>query len=320
MATRLLPGTDLRPSVICLGTPLLGSSIPRDEAFRLLDAFVELGGTFLDSAHCYADWLGGERSLSEKTVGAWLRERGIRSSVVLGTKGAHPDLRDMRLRLSPQEITSDLSESLEYLGVDSIDLYWLHRDDPSRPVAEILEVLEEHTKAGRIRCYGCSNWTAARMAEARETAARLGVRGFVASQNMWSLAQPVPEAVSDRTLVTMGDAEVAFQRRHGMAAVPFSSQAGGLFPKMERGIEPPAVYRSAENRARFERAMVLARRHARSVNDVALAYLTSQDFPVFPIVGCRTIEQLRTSMGAASFRLDPSEVGYLATGAATGRP
>lgn len=312
---RPLPGTDLSPSVICLGTALLGSTIPRDDAFRLLDAFVEAGGCFLDSAHCYADWLGGERSVSEKTIGAWMRARGNRRDVVVATKGAHPEMPSMRLRLSPEEITKDLTESLEYLGVETIDLYWLHRDDPSRPVAEILGVLGEHARAGRIRYYGCSNWSAARMEEAREHAARAGMRGFVASQNMWSLARPVAAAIGDRTLVCMGDAEVAFHRLHGMAAVPFSSQAGGLFAKMERGMEPPPLYRSEENRRRFERAQVLARRHGRTVNDVALAYLTSQEFPVFPIVGCRDLEQLAASMGAAGFRLEPEEVRLLERGA-----
>jgi aryl-alcohol dehydrogenase-like predicted oxidoreductase len=306
-----MPETDLSPSVICLGTALLGTTIPLEDAFRLLDAFVDAGGTFVDSAHCYADWLGGERSVSERTIGSWMRARGNRREVIVGTKGAPPEMGSMRLRLSPAEISKDLIESLEYLGVDAIDLYWLHRDDPSRPVAEILGVLDEHVRAGRIRFFGCSNWTAPRMAEAIEHAAKAGIRGFVASQNMWSLAQPVPGAIGDRTIVCMGDAEVAFHRRHGMAAVPFSSQAGGLFAKMEQGVQAPPVYRSDENRRRFERALLLAQRHGRSVNDVALAYLTSQDFPVFPIVGCRTMGQLAASIGAAAFRLEPQEVRYL---------
>jgi aryl-alcohol dehydrogenase-like predicted oxidoreductase len=311
---RAIPGTDLQPSVICLGTAPLGSIVPRDDAFRLLDAFVEAGGTFLDSAHIYADWLGGERSVSEKTIGAWMRSRGCRGTLVLGTKGAHPEMKTMRLRLSAPEIATDLEESLEYLGVDRIDLYWLHRDDPSRPVGEILGVLEEHASAGRIRFYGASNWTAARLAEARAHAERAGIRGFVASQNMWSLARPVLEAMSDRTMVVMGREEIAYHRKHGMAAVPFSSQAGGLFAKMERGVEPPPVYRSDENRRRFERAREIADRHGRGVNDVALAYLLSQDFPVFPIVGPRSPEQLASSMGAAGFGLLPDELGALEQG------
>jgi aryl-alcohol dehydrogenase-like predicted oxidoreductase len=223
-------------------------------------------------------------------------------------------MKSMRLRLSPSEITVDLTESLECLGVEQIDLYWLHRDDPGRPVEEILGVLEEHRSAGRIRSYGFSNWTASRLQEAKEHARSRGLEGFSATQNMWSLARPVTASIGDRTLVTMGEAEVTFHRRNGMAAVPFSSQAGGLFAKMERGVEPPRVYRSEENKRRFERARELASRHTRETNDVALAFLLCQDFPVFPIVGCKTVDQLVSSLGAATLRLSPEEVGYLETG------
>jgi aryl-alcohol dehydrogenase-like predicted oxidoreductase len=310
---RAIPGTDLEPSVICLGTALLGTGIARDDSFRLLDAYVEAGGSFIDTAHCYADWLGGERSVSEKTIGAWMRSRGARGSVVLATKGAHPDLRTMQPRLAPREIARDLQQSLEYLGVESIDLYWLHRDEPGRPVGEILGALEEHARSRRIRFYGCSNWTARRMAEARELAARAGFGGFVASQNMWSLARPAPGAVGDRTLVQMGSEEIAFHGRYGVAAVPYSSQAGGYFTKLERGTLEPGqgiakIYDRPGNRRRYERAASVARRHGWSAGDVVLAYLLSQEFPVYPIVGCRTVEQLDASMGAAALRLDPEEL------------
>ena len=310
----LIPGTELRPSVICLGTAQIGSGISRDDSFRVLDAFVERGGTFLDSAHIYADWLGGEKALSEKTIGAWMRSRGNRGDLVVATKGGHPELKSMRLRLAPEEISTDLSESLDCLGVERIDLYWLHRDDPSRPVAEILGVLEEKRRSGLILSYGFSNWTAPRLEEAVGQAAAMGVRGCVAVQNMWSLAAPVAEAMADRTIVCTGEAELAFHRRTGLAAVPFSSQAGGVFTKMERGIEPRPVYRSEENRRRFQRALEVAARHGRSVNDVALAYLLCRDFPVFPIVGCRTPEQLGASLQAATLRLHADEIAYLETG------
>jgi len=118
-----IPNTDLVVSSLCLGTADLGSEIPRAAAFRMLDAYLDAGGTFVDTAKVYADWLPGERSISEKTIGAWMQTRGNRSRVVLATKGAHPELETMHVpRMSRQEIVADLDASLQHLRTDLVDL------------------------------------------------------------------------------------------------------------------------------------------------------------------------------------------------------
>ena len=107
-------------------------------------------------------------------------------------------------RMSRAEIASDLLASLEHLQVDTIDLYWLHRDDPARPVDEIVESLNEHVKAGRIRYFGCSNWRAERIRAAQEYAAAHGLQGFAGDQMMWSFAAMDPTRIADQTLVCDG--------------------------------------------------------------------------------------------------------------------
>ena len=110
MHYRNIPGTDLNVSSICLGTASIGSTIDREKSFTLLDKFFEMGGNFLDTAHVYADWIPGEKSSSEKTIGKWMRERGIRDKIIIGTKGGHPLLSgEMIMRLSREELTSDLN-------------------------------------------------------------------------------------------------------------------------------------------------------------------------------------------------------------------
>src|SRR5512141_2562340 len=196
-----IPGTDLNVSSICLGTGGMGSSLNRDDSFALLDAFAEQGGNFLDSAKVYADWLPIERSASERTIGRWMKARRKRDKIFVSTKGAHPDLRTMHIpRMSREEINADVQASLEHLQVEAIDLYWLHRDDPSRPAGEIIESLNEHVKAGRIRYLGCSNWVAARIQAAQAYATQHGLQSFVADQMMWSLAAIDPDKVPDKTL------------------------------------------------------------------------------------------------------------------------
>jgi aryl-alcohol dehydrogenase-like predicted oxidoreductase len=309
-----IPSTDLQASTVCLGTGGLGSSLNRDDSFALLDAFMEQGGNFLDSAKVYADWLPIERSSSERTIGRWMQARRNRNQIILGTKGAHPDLATMHIpRVSRQEIASDLLASLEHLQVDVIDLYWLHRDDPSRPVGEIVESLNEHVKAGRIRYFGCSNWRAQRIQAAQEYAAAHGLQGFAGDQMMWSFAVMDAARIADQTLVTMDDTLKAFHMQSHMAAIPYSSQAGGLFQKMAQGKrkEFAPMYPALENAQRLEHAQHLAKELKLTLTQVTLGYLLSQPFACIPIVGCHTHDQLRDSLSAADVTLTPEQVRFL---------
>ena len=183
--------TDLSVSPLALGTDYFGTTVSRDVCMELMDRYLEAGGNVIDTAESYACWVPGGEHQSEKVIGEWLRKRGTREQIVLSTKEAHPKLESMGIpRLSKAEIQADLDSSLQRLGVECIDLYWLHRDSPGYPVEEILQSLEGFRKKGKIKHAGFSNWTELRAEEARLAAERLGVEGFLASQNMWSLAEP----------------------------------------------------------------------------------------------------------------------------------
>ena len=316
-----MAGGRLRVSALCLGCGPVGSGLDGRESFALLDSFVEAGGTFVDTALVYANWLPGERSVSEKTIGRWLRDRGLRGRVVVATKGAHPPLDRLdQARLGRADIAADLEESLRNLRTDCIDLYWLHRDDPGRPVGEILETLEESARAGSIRHYGCSNWRPARMREAHAYAREHGMAGFVANQPMWSFARPDVLRLTDRTMVAMDGEGERFHRETGTAVVPYSSQARGFLTKWERGPETVNaklrdLYGSAENLARLERARRVADELGTSVGTVALLYLMSSPFPAVPIIGAKNPQQLRDGLAAADLSLSPAQRAYLDGGA-----
>lgn len=322
METVLIPGTDLRVSRICLGTGGLGTTVDRDASFRLLDTYLELGGCFIDTAHVYGNWASPVPGMSERTIGAWLAERDCRDRIVLATKGGHPHIDRMDVpRLSRDEIMSDLFESLDRLRVEYIDLYWLHRDDPSRPVGEIVDTLAYAQARGLINWYGVSNWSVARIREAREYAASHGIQDIVASQVGWSLADRVRETLGDPTLVFVDDDIRRYHEDTGFPLMAYSSQANGFFSgRYRRGapVDPSdgvlRAYGTEANFARLERAFELAQKLGCSANQVALAYLIAQPFPVFPIVYCRTLDQLRDSCGAAEVRLTPEQVRYLEEG------
>ena len=152
-------------SRLVLGTLVVSTDV--------LDEYVRLGGNAIDTAHAYND---GD---SERALGAWMDSRpGVRERLTILSKGAHPSAD--RRRVTPEDITCDLRDTLARLRTP-VDLYLLHRDDPSVPVGPIVEVLNEHRDAGRLRAFGASNWTCARIEEANEYARDHGLEGFCCS-------------------------------------------------------------------------------------------------------------------------------------------
>lgn len=317
-----IPNTTLTPSALCMGSTMIGSVVDKQLSFRMLDAFLEAGGTFVDTAKVYADWLPGPRSVSEKTIGEWLRQSGKRAQIVLATKGAHPELQTMHVaRMSPAEITDDIDASLQHLQTDVIDLYWLHRDDVQRPVAEILETMEGQVQAGKIRYYGCSNWRAGRIGDAQAYARSQGWTGFVADQMMWSLAAVDPAALPDKTMVAMDADLKQYHLASGMAAIPYSAQANGYFQRLAAGEKDKikevqrSIYGGRSNGLRLERLRKLSAETGLSITAIVLGYLMAQPFATLPVFGCRTMEQLEDTLAAADVILTEEQVAYLETGA-----
>ncbi len=305
MQTRLIPGTDLQPSVLCFGGGSLCQSDFQPEAFRLLDQYQDLGGNFIDTANVYGKWLPAASNISERYIGSWLASRKNRNRIVLATKGGHPDLATMGVsRLSRQDVLADLDESLKSLQTDYIDLYWLHRDDENRPVAEILGYLNDFVRSGKIRWFGCSNWKPARIREAIELSAAGRLQGLAANQLLWSLAEYRRDTLGDPTMVGMDEATWQLHRQVNLAAVPYSSQAHGYFQKLGQigkdQIKPDLrrMYDLPVNDRRFAAIGQMAEELPCTLDELVLGYLLAQPFPVFPIIGARTADQLALSMKA----------------------
>lgn len=281
----------------------------RDEEHwrRLLDAYFEQGGNFIDTAHAYG---GGE---SERIVGRWIEDRGVRDEVLLLTKGAHPE-RGEWYRVRPEEIERDLVESLERLRVESIDLYLLHRDDPRVGVDELVDCLAEQQRAGRIKHFGASNWRVERIEAANAYARSKGVEGFVISSPNFSLAQPKEELWRD--CITVTRSELDWHEASQFPLLAWSSQARGFFSGRYSPHAPGdpfmvRVYDSKENWERLERARRLAEAKGVEPIQVALAYVLCQPFPVFAAVGPLDMGELRSSMRASQVELTPEEVRWL---------
>lgn len=312
-----IPRTDLRVSSLCLGTADYGAGISQPEVEALLDCFVEEGGNFLDTAAIYADWTSAGKGSSERAIAHWTRSHPG-TELVIATKGAAPEMHSPGVsRMTRGEIEFDLDNSLRNLGVETIDLWYLHRDDPSVPVEEVLSLLEDQKRAGKLRFYAASNWRASRLKDAEAAAQQMGATGFVADQPMWSLAQPDLTG-SDPTLEVMNPELLAWHEQTGVAAIPYSPQANGFFQKVAEGRSTATAlvaYESelvrATNHARFARLETMSRETGLSLTQLVLGFLRGHDFPVVPIIGSRILEQLNDSLSGADVRLSAEQIRTL---------
>ena len=306
MKYRTMAGTDLRVSKLCLGTVKYGTDMSEEDAARQLDRFCAADGNFIDTAHVYGDWEPGERAASEHIIGRWLKKSGLRGRVILSTKGGHPDFADMSVsRVTPECVRQDLDESLAALGTDCVDLYFLHRDNETRPAAEILGVLEDARRAGKLRWYGCSNWSLPRIREAAAAAKENGFAGFVCNQVMWSLADINLAGVTDKTLDVMDRETYDYHCRTGLAAMAFTSMAHGYLSKRLAGLPVAGRDAARYGNPRNEELLEIIRSSGVPAGELSLAYLMEQPFAAFPIATFRTDEQLDEGLRACGRVLPP---------------
>ncbi len=313
-----IPKTGLKPSVICMGGGPL--SVENDEAgvFELLDTYYALGGNFIDSANIYGKWLTSGENTCDKNIGAWMRSRGVRDQIIVTSKGGHPHLKTMsESRLTKAEVATDLDESLTALYCDTIDLYYLHRDDEQVPVGVIIDYLNDFVTAGKIRYFGASNWRIDRIQAAQKYAERTGQHGFSANQVMWSYPIFDMSKSDFPGLVWLDAASRQVHADSGLTVITYQSQARGFFNKIAAKDKVPippelwAQYGSEENIQRYKRAVKLAVDMNVSLTAVSLAYILNQPFPTFTIIGSHTGAQIKDSMAAAEVRLTLQQVQFL---------
>jgi aryl-alcohol dehydrogenase-like predicted oxidoreductase len=294
-----------------LGAANWGTKVSGDAVDALYAAFRAAGGTRFDTAHVYACWLPNGTGASERALGDVVRRHGDRADVTIATKGGHPPIDGMYPRpgdyLSPRQIAADVRDSLDRLGDDAIDLYFLHRDDPRLSVGEIVDALHEQVAAGRIRQVGVSNWSTARIDEANAYAQANGRMEFTASQPKFSLGVPRPS--KDPLVPDFGPAEIAWHAtRLDVELWAYSSTANGHFATNgEKG----KGFATESTARRLTRAKALAAELGATPNQVALAWMLAQPFPVVPILGTGDLDHLRDALGAARVTLSDAQARAL---------
>ena len=301
---------------IAFGSTYFGGKVPESMCRELLDTYRAMGGNFIDTAHVYGDFATPRNGVSERVIGKWMSDRHLTNEIFLSTKGAHHVLGTPSLgRLSREEIKRDMSESLEALMCERVDIYWLHRDNPACSVGEVMETLHELVESGQTRLIGASNWSVKRITEANDYAVSHGLTPFYGNQPRFSL--PEQGRPEDASLVGADAEMVEMHRRTQMLMTPFSSQAHGFLSKLdEMGTEAYAArygskLLSEENLGIYRRCKEVSNAAGLSVGAIGLLWLCGQDFPLVPLVGASRPEQLSNVAEAADAVLTKEQIEYI---------
>jgi aryl-alcohol dehydrogenase-like predicted oxidoreductase len=300
-------------SRVVLGTMII-SAQEKERSYALLDAAYESGINAFDTAFVYA---GGH---SERCLGPWINEHGLREKVVVIDKGCHPNAEGVRV--TPEALDADLREALSRLQFDYIDIYMLHRDDPSRPVGPIVEAFNEHLRAGRIRAFGGSNWRHERISQANEYARQHGLVPFTVSSPNYGLADQVDDPWGPGSISISGPRNTiarAWYAKQQMAIFAYSSLGRGLFSgriTRENCRETAdaaclKAYCHDVNFQRLDRVRELAQKKRVTVPQIALAFVLSQPLNVFALVGAASREECQANVAALNLKLTPAELAWL---------
>lgn len=297
--------TALQVSRLCLGTMNFGPNTTEADSFAIMDAAVDAGINFFDTANVYGYDKG--RGLTEEIIGRWLAQGGRRHKIVLATKvfsqmSAEPNNRG----LSAYHIRKACEDSLRRMQTDHIDLYQMHHVDRDAPWEEIYQAMEQLVREGKITYLGSSNFAGWHIAQANEIARHRNYLGLVSEQSIYSLRNRHIELEV-----------IPAAQAYGMAVLPWSPLGGGMLSGIfsqhdgVRRQRAPLLASAERLRPQIERYEALCRDIGHDYSDVALAWVLQRPGITSPIIGPRTMEQLQGNLRALDITLSQETLDAL---------
>ena len=307
MEKRTLGSSTLAIAPLMLGGNVFDWTTDEATSFAVLDAFVAQGGNSIDTADVYSAWAPGHKGgESETMIGKWLKRSGKRNSVVIGTKVG---LLGTRAGLKRDNIVAGCEDSLRRLGVETIDLYWLHKDDGTTPPAEFVGALEQLVEAGKVRAVGLSNFAGSRFTDALAESSRSGRTRFAAQQPEYNLMKRdiekdlMPVCVREHVSIVpyFGLASGFLTGKYRSAADKGKSPRGGGMDKYLQG-KGPVVLAALDK---------VADRQDATCAQVALAWIMAKPAIAAPIASATSVAQVTELMGALRLKLSAADVAEL---------
>lgn len=302
--------TDLQVAPINFGGNVFGWTLDEKQSFEILDAFVNAGFNFIDTADTYSWWVEGNKGgESEAIIGKWMKARGNRDQIVVATKVGSQS-KEHKEDVSRAHILKSVDESLQRLQTDRIDLYYTHFDDNVTPVEETLSAYDEIIKAGKVRYIAASNVTPERLTESLKLAEEKGLPRYQALQPHYNLVERVNFESKYQPIA----------QEYGLSVMPYWSLAAGFltgkyrseddFKKSVRG-EGVRKYLDAKGIGVLNALDKVAAKHHSKPATVALAWLLAQPTIAAPIVSATSQSQLETLVAAPALQLDAEDLGLL---------
>ena len=303
-----LSKTGVEVSCLCLGTLRFGTRNNYEQSARLMDMYVEAGGSFIDTANSYDRWCaGGKGGESQVTIGRWLRERNNRNDLFIATKvgfgyGKVPE------GLATSTIISECENSLRQLGTDRIDLFYAHHDDSNTPLEETLAAFDKLVKDGKVRFVGASNYLAWRLADADAICANKGWASFTCIEQRFTYLRPNSGAdfgvqrIIDENLMSYCDAR-------GKTMLPYTPLLRGAYVREDRPI--PSPYRGSDTDVRLGVLQEVAQELGATVNQVILAWMMYRQPPLLPVFSAGNPEQMKENLGALNITLSTEQMNRL---------
>lgn len=311
MQLRSLGRSGLQVSPLCFGGNVFGWTADEATSFALLDAWVDAGFNFIDTADVYSRWApghtGGE---SESVIGRWLKRSGKRHRIVLATK-VGKDMGDGKVGLRPAYIRQAVEASLQRLQTDHIDLYQSHDDDTTVPLADTLGAYADLIRAGKVRAIGASNYSAARLQEALQTSERLGLPRYESLQPLFNLY--------DRAVFEDALQPLCVQQQVGVINF-YALAAGFLTGKYRTAADAAKSARGANTTAKYlnDRGLrilaaldAVAQRYNATPGQVAVAWQMVQPGITAPIASATSVAQLHELVKATQLQLDSDALSQL---------
>lgn len=309
--TRSLGRSGIRVAPLAFGCNVFGWTVDEAQSHRLLDAWVDAGFNLIDTADVYSSWVPGHQGgESETIIGNWFKASGKRDRVVLATK-LGKSMGPGKQGLRPEYIREAVEASLKRLQTDRIDLYQSHDDDADTPLADTLGAFQDLIQQGKVRAIGASNFTGARLNEALQTSARLGLPRYETLQPLYNLY--------DREGFETDLLPVC--REHGVGVLSFYALAAGFLSgkyrraedasKSARGNSTVAKYLNPRGLAILDALDEVAVRRHCTPAQVAIAWQLGMPGLTAPIASATSLDQLQQLVSAASLRLEEADMQRL---------
>jgi len=315
-----------------LGCMLMGSAIDYTTSFTMLDRFIDQGGNFLDTANCYAWWLGKGEFIgdeSENLIGQWMKERGNRERIFLATKvGARlKHLEKIRDKgnilwdllpgeyegLASEVIRKGIEGSLKRLQTDYVDLYYTHIDDRTTPLEETLEALNRLVKQGKVRYIGCSNLRTWRLERSRYISMANKWTSYIAVQQQYSYLRPKP-GVDFGVTVNVDDELLDYlSANEDVTLVAYSPLLKGIYDdkKKREAYYNWQLFNNDDAQVRLETLTKIAKELGVTNNQLVLAWLLHHRPRVIPLLGASKLEQFDQNIKALDIRLTDEQISLL---------